>query len=406
MTSKLVGGILLIVGTSIGAGMFALPVTTASGGFLGALALLISCWLVMTFGAFLILEVNLWLAPNSNIVSMAKKTLGRPGEIIAWVTYLLLLYSLLAAYISGGADVLNGLLSQYIKYKIPSRWDAVLFLLLFGFIVYHGIKPIDYVNRVLITVKLLTLAFLIVLIFPHVNSENLINFNLPKLIPAITVTVTSFGFATIIPSLRSYFKDDIKKLRLAILVGSLIPLICYTFWIGVMLAEIPLHGANGMLAILKSPQPTTSLVQSLNIYLHNSWILFAAHLFTSICVATSFLGVSLCLWDFLADGLRIPKTKQGKMINTAATFLPPLLIVLFYPSAFIICLSYGGIFCVILLVILPAFMAWRGRYKYLIAGKYQVSGGKLALSLASCAGAVIILQDLLLTWHLINVSSG
>jgi tyrosine-specific transport protein len=156
-----------------------------------------------------------------------------------------------------------------------------------------------------------------------------------------------------------------------------------------------------MLAILKSPQPTTSLVQSLNLYLQNSWVTTAAHLFTSICVATSFLGVSLCLWDFLADGLRIPKTSSGKLINAVATFLPPLIIVLFYPSAFIICLSYGGIFCVILLVMLPAFMAWRGRYKYLIAGKYQVSGGKSALALATCAAVLIVVQDLMLSWHLI-----
>jgi tyrosine-specific transport protein len=401
MTSKFIGGILLIVGTSIGAGMLALPVTTASGGFLGALALLILCWLIMTFGAFLILEVNLWLAPNSNLVSMAKKTLGRPGEIVAWVTYLLLLYSLLAAYISGGADIFNGLLSHYVNYKIAPRWDAVLFLLIFGFIVYHGIKPIDYVNRVLMTIKLVTLAFLILLIFPHVHTHNLVSFDLPKLIPAVTVTVVSFGFATIIPSLRGYFGDDIKKLRRAILIGSLIPLICYILWVGAILAEIPLQGNHGMLAILKSPQPTTSLVQSLNLYLQNSWVTTAAHLFTSICVATSFLGVSLCLWDFLADGLRIPKTSSGKLINAVATFLPPLIIVLFYPSAFIICLSYGGIFCVILLVMLPAFMAWRGRYKYLIAGKYQVSGGKSALALATCAAVLIVVQDLMLSWHLI-----
>lgn len=401
MTSKFIGGVLLIVGTSIGAGMLALPVTTASGGFLGALALLVVCWLIMTFGAFLILEVNLWLAPNSNLVSMAKKTLGRPGEIVAWITYLLLLYSLLAAYISGGADILNGLLLHYVKYKMAARWDAVIFLLIFGFIVYHGIKPIDYVNRVLITIKLVTLASLILLIFPHVNSANLVNFNLPKLIPAITVAIVSFGFATIIPSLRSYFEDDVKKLRLAILIGSLIPLICYILWVGVILAEIPLQGDHGMLAILNSPQPTTSLVQSLNIYLQNSSVLFAAHLFTSICVATSFLGVSLCLWDFLADGLQIPKTSQGKLINAAVTFLPPLIIVLFYPSAFIICLSYGGIFCVVLLVILPACMAWRGRYKYLIAGKYQVGGGKIALGLATGAAVLIVMQDLLLSWHVI-----
>ncbi|MGE3921111.1 MAG: aromatic amino acid transport family protein, partial [Gammaproteobacteria bacterium] len=100
MKSKLIGGILLIVGTSIGAGMLALPVATAPGGFLGAAILLLACWLLMTFSALVILEVNLWLPPDSNIVSMAQKTAGRFAEVLAWVVYLLLLYSLISAYIS------------------------------------------------------------------------------------------------------------------------------------------------------------------------------------------------------------------------------------------------------------------------------------------------------------------
>ncbi|WP_328287250.1 aromatic amino acid transport family protein, partial [Legionella pneumophila] len=107
INSKLIGGILLIVGTSIGGGMLALPVSTAEVGFTNSLFFLFFCWLVMTAGALLILEVNLRLPAGSNMISMAKSTLGLPGQVIAWITYLLLLYTLLAAYISGGSDVFS-----------------------------------------------------------------------------------------------------------------------------------------------------------------------------------------------------------------------------------------------------------------------------------------------------------
>jgi tyrosine-specific transport protein len=40
MNLKIIGGALLIVGTSIGGGMLALPIATAPSGFLGALLLL------------------------------------------------------------------------------------------------------------------------------------------------------------------------------------------------------------------------------------------------------------------------------------------------------------------------------------------------------------------------------
>src|SRR3990167_7203343 len=95
MDSKLIGSILLIVGTCIGAGMLALPIATAQLGFVGSLILLFSVWIVMTTGAFYILEVNLWLPQNSNLISMSRATIGPVGQIVSWINFLLMLYCLL-----------------------------------------------------------------------------------------------------------------------------------------------------------------------------------------------------------------------------------------------------------------------------------------------------------------------
>lgn len=56
-------------------------------------------------------------------------------------------------------------------------------------------------------------------------------------------------------------------------------------------------------------------------------------------------------------------------------------------------LSYAGILCAILLILLPAMMAWSGRYiKKCVLG-YQVAGGKfLLLSLMMIALFIIILS--------------
>src|SRR3990167_981007 len=110
--ARYLGGFLLIVGTSIGCGMLALPVATAHIGFWHSIIYLFFCWFIMTTGALLILEVNHRLPAGSNMVSMAQSTLGVCGKIIAWITYLVLLYALLSAYISGGSDIL----SQLFKY--------------------------------------------------------------------------------------------------------------------------------------------------------------------------------------------------------------------------------------------------------------------------------------------------
>src|SRR3990167_10243836 len=189
MDFKLVGGILMIIGTSIGAGMLALPLATAKLGFLGS--------------------VNLWLPKRSNLITMAGKTIGPIGQIIAWITYLLLLYSLLCAYISGGSDLFHNLLLAS-QLDTPVWVSTLVFTLLFGFIVFLGIRWVDYTNRGLMFIKFGAFLLLVILLMPFIDIEKLATMNIIYItsVTALMVTITSFGYATIVPSLRIYFAGD------------------------------------------------------------------------------------------------------------------------------------------------------------------------------------------------------
>ncbi len=391
MNMKLIGSILLMIGTSIGGGMLALPIATSQAGFIHSTILLFACWAVMTAGAFLILEVNLWLPKDTNMISMAKATLGKSGQAVAWVTYLLLLYSLLAAYISGGGDFLRNLLS-IVHIELPIWLSSLVYALLLSFIVGLGIRSVDLVNRSLMFIKMGSLILLMTLIFPNILKTNLIGGHFHYLTAGITVTLTSFGYATIVPSLRSYFQDDVKKIRLAILIGSFVPLICYILWDIAIMGVIPSEGSNGLVDMLQSGRSTSEFVNALSQLLQRDSITAFARIFTSVCLATAFLGVGLSLWDFLADGLKVNKSNGKIWIVHIATFLPPMLIVLLYPGAFIAALSYAGIYCAILLMLLPALMAWSGRYRKKIAKKetFRFFGGKpLLVGLISVSVLVI-----------------
>jgi len=391
MDTKIAGGVLLIVGTAIGGGMLALPIVSAGSGFWATALMLIFCWLIMTFSAFLLLEVNLWLPPRNNIISMAKATLGKPGIIIAGLSYILLLYSLLSAYIAGGSSLFHLMLTELGLTTLPEWFNSVFFVCVFGLIVFRGIQPIDYVNRALMLTKFGSLFILLCFAMPHVTTLNLLNGTPSKVLGTITVIITSFGFSNIIPSLRSYFQEDVKKLRLAILIGSLIPLICYLLWDFVVLGSIPSHGEHGLLKVMQAGGSVSALTELLSFYLNNTSIMGITHLFTSICVLTSFLCVSLALTDFLADGLQLEKKGKGNWIINGLTFLPPLFIVIFFPNIFVAALKYAGVFCIILLMLLPAGMVWSGRYyKMLSRGHYTVMGGKLGLVTVIVVGLLVI----------------
>ncbi|QLH41624.1 MAG: tryptophan/tyrosine permease [Coxiellaceae bacterium] len=390
--AKLIGGILLIVGTAIGGGMLALPVATAQMGFINSSIFLLVSWLIMTVSALLILEVNLWLPRNSNIISMAKATLGKYGALTAWIFYLLLFYSLVTAYIAGGGDFLHTLLSG-LNIHLSNWTSSLLFSLVLGFIVYKGIQTVDYVNRGLMFGKLAAYLVLVAIVLFFISPAKLSGGHMKYITTSVTVMVTSFGFANIIPSLRSYFNDDVHKLRRAVIIGSLIPLTCYIIW---DLAIMGVIGNNHLIDMLKSGHSTGMMVSTLSDIINNSYITLLVKIFTSICLATSFLGVSLSLSDFLSDGLKVPKAGKGNLIIYAATFLPPIAIVLVYPAIFIKALSYAGIYCMVLLVILPALMTWQGRYrKQLADGPEQVAGGKLMLILLMVSAILIAISGLL-----------
>jgi tyrosine-specific transport protein len=393
MNSKLFGGILLVVGTTIGAGMLALPVATAQLGFWGSLLLLVGCWAVMTASAFLFLEVNLWLPPNSNLVSMAGATLGRSGQVITWVVYLVLLYSIICAYIAGGGDLFHYVLASN-GINLSQTMSSILFTAIFGVVVYFGIRSVDYVNRGLMFGKMGALMLLICLILPFISSTNLSSGEFKHIVApsSLTVTAVSFGCLMIIPSLRTYFDKDVKTLRKSIFIGMLIPLLCYIAWDMVIMGVIPLNGVPGLKVMMNSTNTNSDLVSALHAILQKDNVTFIAKFFTSICMATSFLGVALSLSDFLSDGLKIKKQGlMGNLVILGATFVPPVLIVLFYPNAFLLGLEFAGISILILMVLFPPLMTWSGRYfKAYSSEEYLVPANKFMLAALMVIAAILV----------------
>ncbi len=390
--SKLIGGVLLVAGTTIGAGMLALPVVTGQVGFFPSMLLFVAFWIYMTFTAFLMLEVNLWMDEHANLISMAKHTLGRWGEAVSWVTYLFLLYSLTTAYLAGGGPIFIDFVAAISGYQLPAWAGALPLLAIFGFFVYKGTKSVDYVNRILMLGLVISYLAMVVLLTPHVDKALLTHVEWKYFTLGIAIIATSFGFHIIIPTLTSYMNRDIPKLKKTILIGSSIPLVVYIVWELLALGIIPMQGSYG---INEGYREGTNGVHLLTGVLGNSAIAMIARFFSFFAIITSFLGVSLSLNDFLADGLKIKKTRQGRVLLYVLTFLPPLLFTLTNPRAFLTALEFAGVFgVVILLGLLPPMMVWRGRYHKGFKSTYKVPGGKIALIAAMAFSILVIAIDI------------
>jgi len=391
INTKLLGGTLLLTGTAIGGGLLAVPIATAEAGFLNSSLLLTTCWLFMTASALLTLEVSLWLPKDANIISMTRVFLNKGTTVIAWLSYLLLLYSIMAAYISEGANFITHLITPYFQKYPFQNIAALIFTAALGSIVYKGIVWVDYLNRGLMVAKLSLYALLVALISPHISAENLLLGSPYSAFKGFGVLITSFAYSNIIPTLRNYFQDDVPNLRKAILIGSTIPFVCYLLWNATIMGVIPLYSNHGLIQLSHSIDPVSSLMHQLNRLLNSHLIAILSNSFRCICVLTTFLTCSLGLSDFLADGLKLKKktSYRNDWMIYGTTFLPPLCITLFFKSIFITALQYAGIYCLILFCLLPVMIAWQGRYRlHRSSSAYQMSGGKPSLIILSIIAVV------------------
>lgn len=350
------GGVLLITGSCVGAGMLALPVITGLGGFFPSVMLFLLSWLFMTTTAFLLLEVNLTLGVQLSLVSLAAKTLGEVGKFFCWALFLFLFYCLGIAYIAASGDILQGIAKDCIGMILPRWVGSLFFTLVFGIVIYLGARSVDLLNRYLMVGLIAGYALLIAVGSTYVKKEHLLTAEWKYAFAALPILVISFGFHNMIPSLVHYFHGDKRRLRLTVLVGSLLPLLIYLLWEFVMLGILPVSGRVGLFTALREGQAATSV-------LHNAvgctLLDTAAEAFALFAIITSFLAQSLSLVDFWADALKVSKVRVMRLGLIALTLLPPLFFALMKPTIFIAALNMaGGFAAVTLFGIMPVLMIW------------------------------------------------
>lgn len=377
----LVGGTLLIAGTSIGVGMLGLPVVTSAGGFFPSLAIYAICWIFMVATALLILEACLWLPKESNLISVSRELLGKKGAIACWILYLFLFYCLMTAHLAAG----GGAVSMLSAKTLPDWLSTIIYTAIFAPVVYLGTRAVDRLNIGLMLGVFVTYFCFIAAAASHLRLDFLVRSDWSKIWVSLPVVLTAFGFQNLIPTLVTYMERDHRKIRLAIWIGTSIPFVLYVVWQLLVLGIAPLEGPSGLQAALEMGQ---SAIPPLQAALQSETLAVVATVFSLFAMTTSFVGISIAFFDFWADGLKWKKKGIRKTALLALVIGIPLLFVLLDPNIFLKALGLaGGIGMVLLLAVLPIFFVWSGRYIHRHTPLHPfVPGGKkmLGVLLAFC----------------------
>ena len=165
---KLIGCICLIAGTAIGAGMIGLPIALAKSGlFLGSL-LMIGTWAICYLSALLNLELNLRAGKGLPLGALSLHYSGKKAYVAGSTSLLLLCYSLLCAYIYGGASTLTSFEGSPLSFNQA----ACIYAGCLGLVMLCSIQKVDLLNRFFFLGKLLVTGIILLVVFWYLDFAN------------------------------------------------------------------------------------------------------------------------------------------------------------------------------------------------------------------------------------------
>ena len=256
-----------------------------------------------------------------------------------------------------------------------------------GIVILPGTGVVDGVNRVFMVGLIAAYVFLLAIGLPHIDTGLLMNSNWGAVFVAVPVMIISFGFHNLVPSLTEYLEHNRREVVKSIAIGSSLPLLVYLLWDGLILGIVP----EGYAEAIESGHMATQALRRVS---EAAMVSDLAEIFAFFALVTSFLAVALSLVDFLRDGFHDAGVGLHRLIFVALAIVPPLIFALIYPQVFLLALGYaGGFATVILFGILPALMAWRGRYVLKLEGTPILPGGKFSLIVIMIVSCLVVVSQ-------------
>ncbi|KAH7537413.1 hypothetical protein FEM48_Zijuj03G0089900 [Ziziphus jujuba var. spinosa] len=372
------GAVALIIGTSIGSGILALPQKASQAGLVPSSISMVVFWAFLLIEALLLVEINVRLRREKikkeeeneleviSIRTMAQETLGDWGGNLATSTYVFLGYTSMVAYSSKSGEILFHLIN------LPAPVSGIFFTLLFTMLIsLGGTVATDKVNQLLTASMIgLLLAIEVVAVVLGGWSGLAGSGNWAKVPPTIPVIIFSLVYHDVAPVLCAYLGSDLKRLRVSVLLGSIVPLITLLVW--------------DAIAFSLSSQ-ADQVVDPVELLMSVKWsgVSYMVEAFSLLAVGTSLIGTLLGFFEFFKEQLTnlswnsstTPVLQKrtnlifglqswwgrNKISFTAmaVAVAPSLFVSTTIPDAFSAATDIAGGYCMTMLYgVLPPAMAW------------------------------------------------
>jgi len=360
-------GIMITAGCTIGAGMFSLPVVASGMWFGYSLVCLVFIWFLNYLSAIYILEANMQFEPGESFNTITSKILGKNWNTVMGLSIAFLMYILLYAYYSAFGNMATKTLAwEIFEAHAWLKGAASLFLgSLLAFVVWLSTAAVGRISSLLMVAMVVSFILAMFNYSFQIETANLWNITQPNanyfpyVWAALPYFITAFGFVTIVPSLYKFYGKKPMLIKRSLLIGSLLALLVYSLFILVAFGNI---SRQEFIAANQAGGNIGNLVEAFNKDGLQSTSGMVLHLFSNLAIISSFLGVGLGLFDYIADKFALANHGKGRFKTACIAFLPSGIASFFFPNGFIAAIGFAGLVIIFAFFVIPFCL-------------YQVSGG-------------------------------
>lgn len=391
-TGSVVGAAALVAGTTVGAGVLALPAATSSTGFVPSTAALLVAYVFMTMAGLLIAELTLNQIgrtgrPGLGLLELYESSLGQGWGTVGTGAYFFLHYAMMVAYIAQGGTNLQSILG------VPDGASQIAFATVVGASLLLS-KPawIEQINNAMVLGVGASFLGIVAIGAQSADWSALVdpaNQHPQAVIGCFPILFLALVYQNVVPTVVNNLEGDRSKITQAITLGTTAPLLMFLAWNAVCLGNSAgLEAGTDPVALLQSGAAGGLLAPLVTS-------------FSVLALITSLIGFTYGLVDAWTDIFGINQKSEAfaryRPALYALVYLPPLALSMTDPNIFYTALEYGGAFGVsTLFLVLPPLMVWKERYENVespLITKPMVGLGKLPLGAMWLAAGSLILEQ-------------
>ncbi len=405
-TPSIFGGACIIASVCVGAGMLGLPSSGAGAWTIWSILTICFTMFTMTISGWLLLEAYKHYDLRASFNTVTKSMLGNSVNTINNLAVYFVGGILLYAYTTASGGILSGLAAPY--FALDSRIWSVIFVFVFSFFVWHSTRIVDRVSVLLIIFMALSFLFSVFGLTVNIDLSTLFDTKGTEshyamyAMGLLPVALTSFGYHHSVATMRAYYGDE-RKAKYAILGATGIALTLYLLWVVSIFGNLP---RDQFAPVLASDGNLDVLLGALGNVIESASVKQAINAFSIAAILSSFIGVGLGVFDFLADFFKFDNSKEGRAKSWAVTFLPPLILSVAYPLGFLKAIGYAGAVATIWTCIIPALLARKSRSLPNGQTGFMVGGGNVTIVVVMVFGIVTALFHFLAMFGMLPVFKG